>query len=270
MDWVPAARAEASPDPILSSCSLGQNATVSAVERLGSFQDDRHPVGVLLTSSSLGRIDAQLRAAGIDIDGSTYRCNSDSLLSSWNRGVSEALGGQRFLRSFSGGARPELDSPLALLSPNREACAHPGENANVEALTQMHCCRQGYLAALPELLEHIQERTPPAPNPAQYPEEVSCRAAFNYGVTLSRDKCQHSNVCYAPIQPCIPIRHLGCFHLGYISEWNVNCHLGQERRAEFIRWAGHSSADQLSRDSGLGLWETEARGLSGARSEGAR
>ena len=146
------------------------------------------------------------------------------------------------MRSFAGTGERELESPLGLLAPGREACRHPGEGADREALVELHCCRSGYLAALPELLDDIENRIPPEPDFARFPEERSCREAFRHGEAKAQEACGR-NSCRMAETPCIPVRHLGCYHLGYLSHWSRNCDAAVQQRGEFERWARRAPND---------------------------
>jgi len=228
-----------------SSCSLHPDAPVTAAERRGEFDDTAHAVGVPMGRRRVERIQAQLDHAGLVIDGQEYRCDSRALRAQWQRGVEDALGGQRFLRSFSGNGEMELESPLGLTDSRREACPHPGASATNEELARMHCCRSGFLAALPELLNDIETRMPPEPDAARFPEQRSCREAFRFGELKATEACGRS-FCRMPDMPCIPVRHLGCYHLGFVSHWNRNCEDAIASRGDFESWARIASTERMA------------------------
>jgi hypothetical protein len=229
-------------------CSLHPNLPITAAELRGEFNDTAHPVGVPMSPIRQDRLRAQLDQAGLLLDGQEYRCDSEAYRAQWQRGVEDALGGQRFLRSFSGHAEREAESRLGLTDSHREACPHPGADATNEQLVGMHCCRSGYLAALPELLSDIENRMPPEPDAERFPEERSCREAFRHGEQRAAETCARGSCPGTPETPCTPVRHLGCYHLGFVAHWHRHCDFGEERKTEFENWANIASSDSLTAD----------------------
>jgi hypothetical protein len=196
------------------NCSLGKDTPLTPQEKAGAFSDNRHPV--LQPDAETLKKASLLRSEG---------CDSGALLDAWKQGVSDGLGGQRFLNILSGTAGGVFgDGRFGLTDVSRQACRfRPPESELTEPeRMKRQCCIQGYLAAIPELNRKLR-MLPPDPDPERLPEEKSCRDAYDYGQLHARVACAHA-VCVIPKEPCIPVRHLGCFHLGFTTVWTAgNC-----------------------------------------------
>jgi len=182
------------------NCSLADDAPITDPEKSGKFQNTSHSVLTSLTAGKerLNRI--RIRAP--------QECTDAAMHSKFMTGALAALGGQTYINNLSGMARGDTGGPFSLQAEERQAC-------RLKDNLERQCCLKGFLAAIPELNAHINEI--PDPDPAKFPERKSCREAYDFGRMQAKFSCTFNDQCFMPVEACIPIRHLGCFHLGYTS-----------------------------------------------------
>jgi len=191
------------------NCSLGPNAPVTEAEKEGRF------TGTAANANSkilVGETDAKKIVQQI-VQRSDVKCKQGANLDALILGAKEALDGKKFIPSLSGTAQLDQGGPLSILSDQRKAC----RNESIPEEAQRQCCLQGFLSTIPQLNAFILE----VPDPEDA-ERRSCREAYDFGRMHSRFACTHKDkesACAEPIQACIPVRHLGCFHLGYTAYW---------------------------------------------------
>jgi len=181
-------------------CALADDIPITEPERSGKFQNTSHAV-ITLNSAGKERLNRiRLRAPG--------SCMASPMQSKFMAGALAALSGQSYITNLSGMARGDRGGPFSVQAKERQAC-HALQDA------EKQCCLKGFLAAVPELNAYINEI--PDPDPVRFPERKSCKEAYDFGRMQAKFSCTFSDQCFMPVEACIPIRHLGCFHLGYTS-----------------------------------------------------
>ncbi len=165
----------------------------------------------------------------------------------WQYGYRQALAGQRFIVGTSIDVAPT--DPLSPTNPDRKACA----DYRKKGAEAVRCCMVGFgrgTLVLQELISKMDQQSKRDPPPKLSGQERLCLHEYKIGRSMAKAYCDEvANLSCEP-KAMPPIRYLGCYHVGFFSNF-LSCPHGETVRkvAEYLRTNLHGIFDQ-SRNKG--------------------